>query len=148
MGRRPDPVRKKPADVLADLRAGLREAAIAGPASALKFLQRLHASQHSLPNGVKFFFWDRVAEYAFQAGEPERCAEAVAEALAHWDDAREQFPGELRAALPELTFLERGIAVRTDAGDFAGALALCDFALANGFGRHYESKRDSLEWAR
>ena len=148
MARRLDPVHKKPADVLADLRAGLREASIAGPASGLKYLERLYASQHSLPNGVKFFFWDRFAEYTFQAGDAERCARAVSEALARWDDAREQFPNELRESIPELTFLERGIAVRSDAGDFAGALELCDFAVAHGFGKHYEAKRESLEWAR
>ncbi len=41
MGRRQDPVHKRPVDVLADLRAGVREAALAGPAAALKFLERL-----------------------------------------------------------------------------------------------------------
>jgi hypothetical protein len=148
MARRLDPLHKKPADSLADLRAGVREAAIAGPKSALKFLERLYASQHSLPNGVKFFFWDLMAEYTFQTGDSERCERAVVEALARWDDAQEQFAVELKNARPELTFLERGIATRSDAGDFAGALALCDFAVANGFGKHYEAKRESLEWAR
>ncbi len=89
-----------------------------------------------------------MAEFTFLAGEPERCARAVGEALARWDDAAEQFPVELKNALPELAFLERGIAVRSEAGDFAGALALCDFAVAHGFGRHYEAKRESLAWAR
>ncbi len=148
MARRLEPVRKKPREILDDIRNGTSEAALSGAKTALKFLERTLAAQGSLPNGVKFFGWELLAEYAFQAGEPARCDEAVALALSHWGDAEEQFGQELREALPKLTFLERGIAVRTDSGDYAGALALCDFAIEHGFGRHYEAKRENLDWAR
>jgi hypothetical protein len=148
MARRLDPVHKKPAEILADLRDGVREAAITGPASALKFLERTIVSQHSLPNGVKFFGWDLFAEYCYLAEDFARCESAVKNALERWDDAMAEFPNEVKKALPELKFLERGIAVRSEAGDFAGALALCDFAVEHGCGAHYEAKRDSLSWAR
>jgi hypothetical protein len=148
MAKRIEPMTKKPKEVLDDLRRGTLEAAAGGPKSALRFLERTILAQHSLPNGVKFFAWDLLAEYAWQAGEPERCEEAVREALSRWGDAEEQFRLDLRDAIPSLTFIERGIAVRCDAGDFAGALALCDFAIEHRFGAHYEAKRDNLGWAR
>ena len=148
MARHLEPVKKKPAEILADIRAGTREAAIGGSASALRYLERTVISQHSLPNGVKFFAWDLFAEYCHQTGDFARCESAVQSALKHWPDAEEAFANELKNSLGDLHFIERGIAVRSDAGDFAGALALCDFAVAKGLGRHYEAKRDSLEWAR
>ena len=40
MAKRLEPVKKSIADVLADLRAGHREASIAGPTHALKYLTR------------------------------------------------------------------------------------------------------------
>ncbi len=148
MTRHLEPVKKKPAEILADIRAGTREAAIGGPAAALRYLERTVISQHSLPNGVKFFAWDLFAEYCYQTDDFSRCESAVQSALKHWLDAEETFAQELKNSGDELHFIERGIAVRSDAGDFAGALALCDFAVAKGLGRHYEAKRDSLEWAR
>ena len=148
MSRHLVPVKKKPLEILADLRDGVRNAEISGPAAALKFLERTLTSQHSLPNGVKFFAWDLFAEYCYLAEDFTRCETAVKNALERWDDAMEEFPLEVKKSLPELKFLERGIAVRSEAGDFAGALALCDFAVEHGCGAHYEAKRDSLSWAR
>jgi hypothetical protein len=148
MSRHLTPVKKKPLEILADLRDGVRNAAISGPEAAVRFLERTITSQHSLPNGVKFFAWDLFAEYCHQTGDFARCETAVNNALSHWEDAVAEFPLEVKKSLPELKFLERGIAVRSEAGDFAGALALCDFAVAHGCGAHYEAKRDSLSWAR
>lgn len=148
MSRHLVPVKKKPLEILADLRDGVRQAAISGPESAVRFLERTLTSQHSLPNGVKFFAWDLFAEYCHQTGDAARCETAVKNALERWGDAMAEFPLEVKKSLPELKFLERGIAVRSAAGDFVGALALCDFAVEHGCGAHYEAKRDSLSWAR
>ncbi len=46
--------------------------------------------------------------------------------------------------LGELRFLERGIALRSDRGEFEEALRLCDVALGLGLGEEYERKRASL----
>ena len=148
MSRRVEPVRKTTADILADLRRGHHEANLVGPAAALRFLERTATAQHSLPNAVKFFLWDLTAEAAFGAGEPDKVEAAVQACLRHLPDAEADLPVELKRHLPELRFFERGISVRSDAGDFEGALALCDLAVALGLGAHYTSKRDSLAWAR
>jgi len=148
MARRTEPVRKKPEEILSDVLAGAAEAALHGAASAQRFLEKTLSAQGSLPNGVKFFASERLAEYAYQSGDAEACEAAASDALARWPDAVEQFSRELRDAMPRLTFLERAIAVRRDRGDIAGAIELCTFALENGFGRHYEAKRASLERAK
>jgi hypothetical protein len=40
------------------------------------------------------------------------------------------------------------VQARTEAGDFAGALELCEKALELELGAHWSAKRDSLGWAR
>lgn len=148
MARRLEPIRKSPAEILADLRQGAAEAARSGAESGRKFLERTLEAQGSLPNGVKFFAADLLAEQAYLSGDADACEAAVVDAQGRWDDAEEQFPRELKQALPSLRFVERGIAVRSGRGDVDGAIALCDFALGKGLGRHYEAKRASLERSR
>ena len=62
MARRLEPVKKTLKEVLEDLQAGYREAGIAGPAQALKYLTRTLEGQHSLPNAAKAAAYDLLAE--------------------------------------------------------------------------------------
>jgi hypothetical protein len=148
MARRQDPVQKSIADVLADLREGLRESTIIGPEAALKFLDRTLASHHSLPNAVKCFAYDAIAEVTAQLGLWERCVESSDLARKHLPDAERDLSAELKVALPSMAMFERGIAAKSEQGDFEAALALCDEAVNRGLGAHFSAKRDSLEWAR
>lgn len=148
MSRRIEPVRKSVKDTYADVMAGLREALFTGPDAALKYLQRTLAGQQSLPNAVRCFVHDAIAEHAAQTRQWDLCAEAVTNGLALLPAAESDLPAELRAALPTMALWERGIAARIELGDFAGALALCDDAIARGLGPHFEAKAASLHWAR
>jgi len=148
MARRIDPVRKSVKDVYADLVAGYRDAGHAGPAEALKYLERTLVGQESMPNAVRCFAYDFIAASAAELKRWERCAEAVVEGLERVPAAEVDLPAELRAALPTMALWDRGVAARMELGDFAGALALCDDAIARGLGAHFEAKRDSLSWAR
>lgn len=148
MARRLEPIRKSVRDTHRDLIEGYQSAAASGPESALKYLERTLASQHSLPNAVKCFAYDFVVLAAAQLSHWERCAEAVAAGLEHLVAAETDLPAELADALPGMALWERGIAARLELGDFEGALALCDDAIRRGLGPHFEAKRDSLAWAR
>ena len=148
MAKRQEPVRKSVKDVLEDLLAGHREAAFNGPESALKYLRRTFEGQASLPNAVKAVAHDRMAEAQAQLGQWEGCTESVEVALGYLPDLEAAFPHEYRRLLGGLTCFERGIQAQSELGDFHGALALCERAIALDLGAHYEAKRDSLEWAR
>lgn len=148
MSRRVEPVRKSVKDAHADLVAGHRQASLSGTASALKYLERTLAAQHSLPNAVKCFAYDLVAETTAQLGLWQRCAAAVSAGLEHLPAAQEDLGAELRQAMPTMALWERGIAARMELGDFAGAVELCEDAMSRGLGAHFEAKRDSLSWAR
>jgi hypothetical protein len=140
MAKRQEPIRKTPADQLADLRAGHAEAD-----DPVRYLEKVLASQQSLPNAVKFFAYDLLVEATYQAGQPERCLEAVAATRKYLEAAQEDAARELKAYMPELKYCERGIALLADEGEIEQALAVCDEAIALGLGRAYEAKRQSLE---
>lgn len=148
MSRRTEPVRKSVKDSYDDLIAGREAVAWAGPEAVLKYLERTLAAQHSLPNAVKLFAYDLLAEATAQLGLWPRCAEAVEAALVNLPAAELDLPAQLREAQPTMALWERGIAARLELGDFAGALELCDDAVSRGLGAHFEAKRDSLAWAR
>jgi hypothetical protein len=148
MARRIEPTRKSVKDVYDDLVSGYREAGHAGAEEALKYLERTLAGQESMPNAVRCFAYDFLAESAAQLRRWERCAAAVVEGLARLPAAEADLPLALRDALPTMALWNRGVAARMELGDFAGALALCDDAIARGLGAHFEAKRDSLSWAR
>jgi hypothetical protein len=148
MARRPEPVKKSIPDILQDLRDGYREADIIGPAASLKFLERTQESQHSLPNAVKCFLFDLLADTRARLGDWEGCDAAVKGALANLGAAEADLGAELKRSLPAMAVFERGIQARSELGDFHGALELCDEAVRRGLGAHFEAKRDSLDWAR
>lgn len=145
MAKRQDPVRKTPADMLRDLREGHAEAVGDGFPEAVRYLEKVLSSQNSLPNAVKFFAYDLLVEDTYQAGQTDRCLEAVAATRKYLEAAREDAPQELKAYMPELRYCERGIGLLADEGEIEQALAVCDEAIALGLGRAYEAKRQSLE---
>lgn len=148
MAKRAEPVKKSTLDVLADLRAGYREASIIGPEAALKYLDRTFEGQASLPNGAKCVAYDLTAEACALAGRWERCAEAADRALGLLPELEAALGHGYRAALESLASFERGIQARSELGDFHRALEICDLAVGLGLGAHYSAKRDSLDWAR
>ena len=145
MAKRQEPKHKSPADMLQDLRAGHQEAAGDGHAAAQRYLEKVLASQHSLPNAVKFFAYDMLVEASYQAGDHERCMEAIASTRQYLPAAQEDAAREVQAYMPELRYCERGIGLLADQGEVEQELALCDEAIALGLGRAYEAKRQSLE---
>jgi hypothetical protein len=148
MARRLEPVKKSLKEILEDLQAGCREEGIRGPAAALKYLTRTMEGQHSLPNAAKAVAFDLLAETRAQLQDWPGVEEALQGFLKHLPDLEEALGHGFRAALEASTALERGVQARSEAGDFAGALLLCEQAIALGLGSHWESKRDSLDWAR
>ena len=148
MARRLEPVKKTTKDVLEDLQAGYREAAIAGPLPALKYLTRTLEGQHSLPNAAKAVTYDLLAETRARLQDWPGVEQALQGFLKHLPDLEEALGHGYRQALEATTALERGVQARSELADFAGALDLCERALALDLGAHWAAKRDSLLWAR
>ena len=148
MAKRLEPVKKNTREILEDLLAGYREAAIAGPAPAHKYLMRTLEGQHSLPNAVKAVACDLLAETRAQMQDWEGVEAALQAFLKHLPDLEEALGHGYRQALEATTALERGVQARTELADFAGALELCEKAIALDLGAHWQAKRDSLLWAR
>ena len=145
MAKRQEPKHKNPAEVLQDLRDGHREAEFHGPAEAKRYLEKVLAAQHSLPNAVKFFAYDLLVEASYQAGDLERAREAVQATKQYLPAAQEDAARETKEYMPQARFLERGIGLLADEGEVEAAIGLCDEAIALGLGRAYEAKRQSLE---
>jgi len=148
MSKRQEPVRKTVLETLDDLRAGHREASFSGPAAALKYLLRTLEGQQSLPNGVKAVAWDLIAAARGALGDWEGVDEAVTAFLSYLPALEGALGHGYRDAVLATTALERGVQARSELGDFAGALDLCDRAIALDLGDHWHAKRGSLEWAR
>ncbi|HEY3359681.1 MAG TPA: hypothetical protein VGQ83_40910 [Polyangia bacterium] len=148
MAKRVEPVRKSVKDVLEDVLQGHRAVAFTGPEPALKYLRRTLGGQMSLPNAVKAVAYDLVAEAEAQLQRWDAVDEAVTLALANLPAMEADLGHGYRDRLEAMTCFERGIQARIARGDFQGALALCEQAIALDLGAHYEAKRDSLEWAR
>ena len=110
-----------------------------------KYLQKYYERNTSLPNAVKFFLYDLMAEDAFQSGDLETCQTAVAEASAYLPTAREDLTQCFRDYVPSIRLFERGVALALDEGELEQALALCNQAIALGLGKVYEAKRASIE---
>lgn len=139
MARRIEPCRKSPEERLDDLLSGHREASLRNEGA--KYVARAIASSDSLPNGVKFFAYALLAE---DADDEEEALEALATAEDYLEVARKDLGRRFTRELEGLRFLERGIALRSDRGEFEEALRLCDLALALGLGEAYARKRASL----
>jgi hypothetical protein len=148
MAKRIERVNKSVKDVLEDLVAGHREASIAGPATALKYLTRTLEGQQSLPNAVKAVAYDLLAEARAGVQDWEGVEEALQGFLKNLPEMEEALGHGFRRTLEATTVLERGVQARTELADFAGALELCEQAIRLELGAHWLAKRDSLSWAR
>jgi hypothetical protein len=140
VARRVEPCRKSPEERLDDLLEGHREASLRGDGA--KYARRAIEQSDSLPNGVKFFAW---AFLAADTPDEEEALAAMAEAEGYLDVARNEFGRRFSRELPELTFLERGISLRSERAEFEEAVRLCDVALKLGLGASYERRKSSLQ---
>ncbi len=145
MADRSRPLVKKPDAILENVFAGHREALLAGRESGKRYLQNYLEKFNSIPNAVKFFIYDLLAEDAYQADDLVLCRHAVDRASEYLKDAREKNSHQLTEYLPSLRFVERGISIMVEAGEFETALSFCDIAIENGLGKAYAAKKASIE---
>jgi hypothetical protein len=146
MAERIEPIRKTPAEILADLLNGHEEAIrIGGPEKGQKYLRSFIERANSIPNAVKFFLFDLLSEDAFLVGDNEACRTAVARAADYLSAAQTETAQRFREYSPSIRFIERGIGLALDDGEFEVALAFCDQATALGLGKAYAAKRASVE---
>ncbi|MSP92422.1 MAG: hypothetical protein EXR79_11595 [Myxococcales bacterium] len=145
MSRRSDPSTKRSSDVLDDLLAGHREASYNGPKHARRYLENALSQSKSMPNAVKFFAYDLLAEACGQLDDSAACLDAVALAILYLPAAQEDAERAAREWLPSMRAFESGIAAAVEAGRYVEAVQLCEQAGALGLGAHYERKRASIE---
>ena len=145
MADRIPPVRKTPDEILGDLMAGHAAARREGAGKAQKYLQHFAERANSIPNAVKFFLNDLLAEEAFLGNDLETCRTALDRAADYLPVAQTEAAQRFRAYVPSIRLFERGISLALDDGDFDRALSLCHQAIALGLGKAYEAKRASIE---
>jgi hypothetical protein len=139
MGKRIEPCRKSPEERLDDLLGGHREASLRNEGE--RYVRRAIEASDSLPNAVKFFAW---ALLAADAADEEEALDALAIAESYLQVARDELGRRFGKELPSLRFLERGMALRNDRGEFEEALRLCELALSCGLDSEYERKKATL----
>lgn len=140
MAKRIDPCRKSSLERLEDLLAGHREASLGNEGA--KYVSRAIESSNSMPNAVKFFAY---ALLTADSVDDDEALEALETAEQYLETARTEFGRRFTQELPTLKFLERGIAARSERGEFEEALRLCDLAITLGLGATYERKKASLQ---
>ena len=145
MADRSAPIRKSPAEILADLFAGHTDASYSGAEKGKKYLVSFFERANSIPNAVKFFLYDLLVEDAFQSNDLDTCRAALAKAPGYLAAAQEEAPQQFREYTPSIRLFERGIALAIDDGDFEQAVALCDQAMRLNLGKVYAAKKASIE---
>jgi hypothetical protein len=145
MSDRYRPPVKKSDEILENVFAGHREALMEGTESGKRYLLNFLEKFDSIPNAVKFFIYDLLAEDAYQADDLVLCRQAVDRARGYLEEARGKNTRQLTEYLPSLRFVERGISIAVDAGEYESALSFCDLAIENGLGQAYAAKRASIE---
>jgi len=145
MAARTEPIRKTPVEILADLVDGHNMALVGGVEKGKRYLQNFFDRNNSIPNAVKFFLYDLLAEDAYCADDFETCRTAVERACDYLPAARAETAQRFREYSPSIRVFERGIALFLDEGEFEKALSLCDEAIRLGLGRVYAAKRVSIE---
>ena len=94
---------------------GHNEALLGGAEKGKKYLLNFSERNNSIPNAVKFFLYDLLAEDAYRCDDLDACRTALDRASDYLPAAR------------------------------AETLALCDEAIALGLGNVYAAKRASIE---
>jgi hypothetical protein len=146
MADRIAPIRKTPAEILTDLLSGHEDAVrFGGPEKGRKYLQSFIERANSVPNAVKFFLFDLLAEDTFRVGDADACRSAVARAAEYLPAARDETAQRFREYTPLIRFFERGFALAIDDGEFEKALSYCDQAIDLGLGRSYAARKASVE---
>lgn len=145
MAERRRPVVKKPDEILDDVLSGHNEALLSGGENGKKYLLNFLEKFNSIPNAVKFFIYDLLAEDAYQTDDAVVCRQAVERASEYFKDAQEEQSRRLAGYVPALRFVERGISLAVDAGEFEAALLWCDRAIEIGLGKAYAAKKASIE---
>ena len=145
MADRRTPINKTPDEILTDLVDGHNQALLDGAEKGKKYLLKFYERNNSIPNAVKFFLFDLLAEDAYRSDDIETCRTAVARASDYLPAAQAETLQRFREYAPSIRLFERGIALAIDDGEFEKALSLCDEALALGFGKVYAAKRASIE---
>jgi hypothetical protein len=145
MADRSTPLRKTPVEILADLVNGHNEALYGGAEKGKKYLLKFFERNNSIPNAVKFFLYDLLAEDAFHSDDLETCRSAVDKARGYLPAAREETAQRFREYSPSVRVFERGISLAIDDGEYEKALSLCEEAMNLGLGKVYAAKRASIE---
>ena len=145
MADRRTPINKTPDEILTDLVDGHNQALFNGAEKGKKYLLKFYERNNSIPNAVKFFLYDLLAEDAYRSDDIETCRTAVARASDYLPAAQAETLQRFREYAPSIRLFERGIALAIDDGEFETALSLCDEALTLGFGKVYAAKRASIE---
>ncbi len=144
MAARIEPTRKTPVEILADLVDGHNEALYGGAEKGKKYLLKYSERNTSLPNAVKFFLFDLLAEDAYRSDDFETCRTAVDRACDYLPAAQEETAQRFREYSPSIRCFERGIALFLDEGEFEQALTLCEQAIGLGLGKVYAAKQASI----
>jgi hypothetical protein len=145
MADRITPIRKTPAEILTDLVNGHSEARHGGAEKGMKYLLKFSERNTSLPNAVKFFLYDLLAEDAFKANDLDTCRTALVNATEYLPVAQSELPQRFAEYAPLIRLHERAIALAIDDGELEKALSFCDEAISLGLGRVYVAKRASIE---
>jgi len=145
MADRTTPIRKTPVEILADLVDGHNEALLGGAEKGKKYLIKFFERNNSIPNAVKFFLYDLLADDACQSDDFETCRTAVDRARDYLPAAQAETAQRFREYIPSIRAFERGIALAIDDGEFEKAVSLCDEAISLGLGKVYAAKRASIE---
>ncbi|MFH2137453.1 MAG: hypothetical protein ABII88_02955 [Candidatus Omnitrophota bacterium] len=136
---------KKPNEILENVFAGHHEALFGGCENGKRYLLNFLEKFNSIPNSVKFFIYDLLAEDAYQVADLDLCRQAVDRAGEYLKDAQAENSRELAEYLPALRFAERGISIMVEAGEINKALSFCNLAIEIGLGKAYSAKKASIE---
>lgn len=143
--KRREPVQKSPREILDDVFSGHAQASAHSPADAKKYLLRFIDKFNSIPNAVKFFIYDLLADAAYKDKDFATCSEAIGQAHVYLNAAQEDAEKSFNDYRPSIRFLDREISIAVDNGEFEKAVSLCDAAISLDLGTMYETKKASIE---
>ena len=136
---------KKPDEILENVFVGHSEALLSGSENGKRYLLNFLEKFNSIPNTVKFFIYDLLAEDAYQVDDFLLCRQAVERAGEYLEEAQAKNSTQLAKYLPALRFVERGISIMVEAGEFETAISFCDLAIVIGLDKSYAAKKASIE---